>query len=94
MTARPQSAFLKLRASLVLMALSPAKSYIYLLIPPERVQTLMLDGSVDPDSIPPDTARILSSSSTCLRVSLNTIIDLIGPKSVAHIPKIILKVVR
>lgn len=81
------TAFLKLRASLVLKALSPAKTYLYLLIPPERIQSLVLDDSPNSDAIPPDTAKVLGSSFTCLRVSLNAAIDLIGPKSVAHKPK-------
>lgn len=81
------TAFFKLRASLVLKALSPAKSYLYLFIPPERINSLTLDESPDPDSIPRDTPKILGSSFTCLRVSLNATADLIGPKSVALKPK-------
>lgn len=81
------TAFLKLRASLVLKALSPAKTYLYLLIPPERIRSLVLDDSPDPDTIPQDTANALGSSFTCLRVSLEATIDLIGPKSVSHKPK-------
>lgn len=81
------TAFLKLRASLVLKASSPAKTYLYLLVPPERVQSLLLDDSPDPDTIPSDTAKILGSSFTCLRVSLNAVIDLVGPKSIGHKPK-------
>lgn len=81
------TAFFKLRASLVLKALAPARSYLYLFIPPERIQSLTLDESPDPDSIPPDTSRALGSSFTCLHVSLNTTADLIGPKSVNLKPK-------
>ncbi|KAJ4420137.1 hypothetical protein N0V82_004584 [Gnomoniopsis sp. IMI 355080] len=81
------TAFFKLRASLVLKALSPAKSYLYLFLPPERIQSLTLDESPDPDSIPSDTSKDLGSSFTCIRVSLSTKADLIGPKSVNLKPK-------
>lgn len=81
------TAFFKLRASLVLKALSPAKSYLYLFIPPERIQSISIDESPDPDSIPPETAQVLGSSFTCLRAILSETADLIGPKSVALKPK-------
>ncbi|KAJ4391638.1 hypothetical protein N0V93_005257 [Gnomoniopsis smithogilvyi] len=81
------TAFLKLRATLVLKALSPAKSYLYLFVPPERIQSLTLDESPDPDSIPSNTSKALGSSFTCLRVSLSTTADLIGPRSVNLKPK-------
>lgn len=81
------TAFFKLRASLVLKASSPAKSYLYLFIPPERIQTLTLDESCDPELIPSDTSKALGSSWICLQVKLNATADFIGPKSVALKPK-------
>lgn len=81
------TAFLKLRARLVLKALSPVKSYLYLLIPPERLQGLTLDDTPDADTIPPDTAKVLGSSFTCLRLRLKAVTDLIGPKVANHKPK-------
>ncbi|CAN8097003.1 unnamed protein product [Discula destructiva] len=81
------TAFLKLRASLVLKALPPAKSYLYVFIPPERIRTLTLDDSPDPDSVPSDTAKVLGSSFACLRFNLKAAADLIGPKFVSHKPK-------
>lgn len=81
------TAFFKLRASLVLKALSPAKSYLYVLVPPERIQSLSIDESPDPESIPSEIAQVLGSSFTCLRITLNETADLIGPKSVNLKPK-------
>lgn len=81
------TAFFKLRASLVLKALSPARSFLYLFVPPERIQSLSIDDSPNPDSIPSETSKILGSSFTCLRIILTKTADLIGPKSVALKPK-------
>lgn len=81
------TAFLKLRTSLVLKALSPAKTHLYLFIPPERIQTLAFDCSPEPDSTPLYISKALGSSFICLRASLKSAADLIGPKSVGLKPK-------
>lgn len=81
------TAFFKLRSSLVLKALSPAKTFLYLFVPPERMQSLLIDESPNPDSIPSGTSKVLGSSFTCLRIILTKPADLIGPKSVVLKPK-------
>lgn len=85
----PQSktAFFKLRDSLVLKASSPAKTHLYLFMAPEQIRSLTLDTSPDPDSIPPATAQLLDSTFTCLRITLKTPADLIGPKFMGLTPK-------
>lgn len=81
------NAFLKLKAKLALKAIMPAKTYLHLLVPPQRIQTITLDDSPHPAFIPSDTAQILGSAFICLRVTLKTPMDLVGPNIAAHIPR-------
>lgn len=83
------TAFFKLRTSLVLKALSPNKTYLYLFIEPEAIKTLTLGEprSPDPCSDSVDATRILGSTPNCLHFSLNRPAALIGPNFVALTPK-------
>lgn len=83
------TAFFKLRTSLVLKALSPNRTYLYLFIAPEAIKTLTLDESRLPDqsSDSVDAARILGSTFNRLYFSLSRSADLIGPSFVGLTPK-------
>ncbi|KAF3769891.1 hypothetical protein M406DRAFT_348937 [Cryphonectria parasitica EP155] len=82
-----RTAFFKFRDSLVLKSRPSSKTYLYLFLPPERIQTLALDESPNPDSIPPTTAQSLGTAFSCLRFILRSPADLIGLRDVALTPK-------
>ncbi|PSR90409.1 hypothetical protein BD289DRAFT_217394 [Coniella lustricola] len=82
-----RTAFFKLRAHLVLKALSPAKTYLYLFVPPESIESLTIDEMPDADGIPPNTAQLLGSTFSCLRFKLKTPADFIRPSFAALTPK-------
>lgn len=79
------TAFFKLRASLVLK--DGKKTHVYLFLAPDCIKLLNLDESPDPDTIPPDLAKTLGSSFLCLRFTCSRPPDLIGPSKGGLTPK-------
>lgn len=78
------TAFFKFRSTVFLKSL---KTSLYLLIAPERIQSLTLEDLVEPASNPSGQAQSSNSTSMCLHFTLDTAADLVGPSFVGLTPK-------
>lgn len=81
-------AFFKLRTIVLFKADAPSKTPLFLFIHPERIRSLHLDESETEGTASREEAcKILGSDTTCLRFTLATSPDLIGPKVTNLTPK-------
>lgn len=82
------TAFFKLRSTIVFKALAPVKSGLFLFVHPERIHSLDLDESdVEASAQLSKAKKTLSSDTACLRFSLARHADLVGPAIPSLTPK-------
>lgn len=79
-----KTAFFKFRATIFLKNL---KTNLYLFIAPERVRSLSLDESLEPKFKPSEALQNSKATWTCLRFTLDTAADLVGPMFAGLTPK-------
>lgn len=81
--ASPNTAFIKLRATVALKAPAPAKTSIFLFVHPERIQAVGLDESPEPTS-QEAVKKKLGQNTYCLRFTLDRPAALVGPAGPEH----------
>lgn len=82
------SAFFKLRCNVLFKASAPTKMPLYMFIHPERISSLQIaDSEADQASGKEEARKKLGSDTVCLRFTLTSPGDLVGPKIPDLTPK-------